>query len=68
MDIMIAKNKKYLTINDFFILEKNKKYSYYYWKLLSLKQPIINLFTSIEYLKTGESYIPLPIKIIRILF
>ena len=53
MDIMIAKNKKYLTINDFFILEKNKKYSYYYWKLLSLKQPIINLFTSIEYLKTG---------------
>ena len=50
------------------MLDNNKDFFYYYWKLLSLKQPIINLFTSIESLKTGESYIPLHIKIMRILF
>ena len=61
-------NKKNSDIKVFYILDTNENFLYYYWKLLSLKQPIINLFTSIEFLKTGESYIPLPIKIIRILF
>ena len=61
-------NNKISDLKSFFILDTNENFSYYYWKLLSLKQPIINLFTSIDFLKTGKSYIPLPIKIIRILF
>ena len=65
---IINENNKLFIINNFFKLDKNKNFLYYYWKLLSLKQPIINLFTSIEALKTGKSYIPLLIKIMRILF
>ena len=61
-------NKIILIKKEFFILDKNENFFYYYWKLLSLKQPIINLFTHIEILKTGESYIPLLIKTIRIMF
>ena len=61
-------NNKKLTGKDFFTLNKEQNFCYYYWKILTLKQPILNLFTSIISLKTGESYIPLSIKFMRIIF
>ena len=40
----------------------------YYWKLLQLKQPIINLLSPIKCLKLEESHIPTLVKIMRIIF
>ena len=62
------KNKNNITNPEFFVLERNKKIYYYYWKFLSLKQPIINLLSFIKCLKVEDSYIPLLVKIIRIIF
>ena len=40
----------------------------YYWKLIQLKQPIINLFSPIKCLKIEESHIPTLVKLMRIIF
>ena len=40
----------------------------YYWKLIQLKQPIINLFSPIKCLKLEESHIPTLVKLMRIIF
>ena len=39
-----------------------------YWKILSLKQPIINLFSPIKCLKITDTNIPILIKIMKIIF
>ena len=39
-----------------------------YWHILSLKQPIINLFSFIKYFNITKSYIPLSIKINKLFF
>ena len=40
----------------------------YYWKLLQLKQPIINLFSPIRFLKIEESFITTLVKLMRFIF
>ena len=49
---------------------KNPSVSFweYYFKLIQLKQPIINLFSPIKCLKIEESYIPTLVKLMRIVF
>ena len=71
------KNKKYLPPikeknqqNDIQVISPSKSQSflYYYWELLSLLHPIINLFEPIKFLKIQKSYIPITVKFIRIIF
>ena len=40
----------------------------YYWKLVQLKQPIINLLSPIKYFKIEESHIPTLVKLMRFIF
>ena len=49
---------------------KQKEISFweYYWKLLQLKQPLINLFSPIKCLKLEENNIPTLVKVMRIIF
>ena len=49
---------------------KQKEISFweYYWKLLQLKQPLINLFSPIKCLKLEENNIPTLVKIMRNIF
>ena len=49
-------------------LNDNRTYIMLYWNILSLKQPIINIFSFIKYFNITQSYIPLPIKINKFLF
>ena len=64
-----SKNNIIISIKkEYFIIDKNKGFLFYYWKLITLKQPIINLFTNIKCLKSGESYLPLLVKILRLIF
>ena len=46
----------------------NKSFFDYYWEILSLKQPIINLFSPLKCLKIKDSYIPTLVKLMRIVF
>ena len=46
---------------------KTKSFIEYYWKLLSLKQQIINLLYPIKFLKIENSYIPVLVKLMRII-
>ena len=48
--------------------KKKKTFCQIYWHVLSLKQHIINFFSFCSCLNITESYIPLPIRIIRSLF
>ena len=48
--------------------DKNESFLYSYWRLVQLKQPIINLLSSIKCLKLEESYIPFLIKLMRFIF
>ena len=50
--------------------KKNPTVSFleYYWKLVQLKQPIINLLSPIKCLKLEESHIPTLVKFMRIIF
>ncbi len=50
------------------IKPQNLKFGKIYWHVLSLKQHIINFFSSIKCLNITESYIPLPIRFIRSIF
>ena len=49
-------------------LNDNRTYIMLYWNILSLKQPLINIFSFIKYFNITQSYIPLPIKINKFLF
>ena len=53
--------QEYLTLYK----EKNKTFCGIYWSVITIKQHIINWFSSMVCCKVTESYIPLPIKIIR---
>ena len=53
-----AKNLPYDEVK----LNENHKFITLYWNILSLKQPIINLFSFIKYFHITESYVPLTIK------
>ena len=46
----------------------NNSFLDYYWKILSLKQPIINIFSPLKSLKIENSYIPTIVKLMRIVF
>ena len=46
----------------------NRTFINLYWHILSLKQPIINLFSFIKYFNITKSYIPLSIKINKLFF
>ena len=48
--------------------KKKKTFCQIYWHVLSLKQHIINFFSFCTCINITESYIPLPIRIIRSLF
>jgi len=64
---------KNMSENDYLTVEQAKMYDkrsfcQIYWAVLSIKQHIINFFSGINCCKITESYIPLPIKLIRSLF
>jgi len=50
--------------------KKEKQISFWecYWKILSLKQPIINLFSPIKCLKITDTNIPILVKLMKIIF
>ena len=48
-------------------IKKQKSFIFYYWKLLSLKQQIINLLYPIKSLKIENAYIPILVKLMRII-
>ena len=50
--------------------KKEKQISFWecYWKILSLKQPIINLFSPIKCLKITDTNIPFQVKLMKIIF
>ena len=48
--------------------KQSKSFLENYWKLLSIKQQIINLFYPIKTLKIENSYIPVLVKLMRIIF
>ena len=50
------------------IIKSSKSIMEYYWKYLSFEQPIINLFEFIKCLKIENSYTPLVVKLMRIIF
>ena len=59
--------------NELFPLDKAKKknkikFCKIYWFVLSIKQHIINFFSSVKCCKITESFIPLPIRIIKSIF
>ena len=49
----------------FALKEKDKAFCRIYWSVITIKQHIINWFSTMVCCKVTESYIPLPIKIIR---
>ena len=49
-------------------IKKSKSFIEYYWEYLLLEQPIINLLEFKKCLKIKRSYIPLVVKLMRILF
>ena len=48
-------------------LKSPKSFKDYYWKYLSLEQPIINLLEPVKCLKIENSYIPITVKLMRVL-
>ena len=56
-----------IILKNYFVLERNKDFFYYYWKLLSLKQSVINLFSFVKYLKAQELYVHFLVKTIKII-
>ena len=54
--------------NEIPILKISKSFKDYYWEILSLEQPIINLLEPIKILKIEKSYIPMIIKLNRFIF
>ena len=63
----IQQNIKIIDEND---EKKEKQISFWecYWKILSLKQPIINLFSPIKCLKITDTNIPLLVKLMKNIF
>ena len=70
-------NKSQLDLNtsvvDYLSLTKmnekdNRTFINLYWHILSLKQPLINIFSFIKYFNITKSYIPLTIKINKFIF
>ena len=57
----------YIPFNEINLNEK-RNYIKLYWQILSLKQPIINIFSFIKYFNITKSYIPLAIKINKFCF
>jgi len=49
-------------------IKDTSSYFEIYWYILSLKQHIINFFSSCNFCNITESYIPLPIRLIRSIF
>ena len=63
----IYQKTEYVKFNDA-IKKKEISFYKYYFKLIQLKQPLINLFSPIKCLKLEENNIPTLIKIMRIIF
>ena len=59
--------EEYLTVENAKLNDK-RKFCEIYWAVLSIKQHIINFFSGINCCKITESYVPLPIKLIRSVF
>ena len=64
---------KNISENDYLTVEQAKlhdkrSFCQIYWAVLSIKQHIINFFSDINCCKITESYVPLPIKLIRSVF
>ena len=49
-------------------LNNKRKLIILYWNILSLKQPIINIFSFIKFFHISESYVSLPLKLNKVLF
>ena len=62
----ISENE-YLTVEQAKLHDK-RSFCQIYWAVLSIKQHIINFFSDINCCKITESYVPLPIKLIRSVF
>ena len=66
---VIIKQKSVIQIEDEVIKIKNKiSFFGYYWKILSLSQPIINLFYPIKYFTKENTYIITLVKLIQFIF
>ena len=68
MENNLYQNTEYIKFNE--AIKKHNTISFweYYFKLIQLKQPILNLFSPIKCLKLEESYIPTLVKLMRIIF
>ncbi len=63
----IYQKTEYIKFTDA-IKKKEATFCEYYFKLIQLKQPLINLFSPIKFLKLEENNIPTLVKLMRIIF
>ena len=63
----VYQKTEYIKLSDA-IKKKEISFLAYYFKLIQLKQPIINLLSPIKILKLEESHIPTLVKIMRMIF
>ena len=63
----IYQKTEYIKFTDA-IKKKEATFYEYYFKLIQLKQPLINLFSPIKFLKLEENNIPTLVKLMRIIF
>ena len=61
-----SQEHEFIPTDDAIKRKTNVNFCKIYWVVLSLKQHIINFFSNIKCCKMTESYIPLPIRFIRI--
>ena len=67
-DFVKNKSKERNQENIIPIIKTSKSFMDYYWEFLSLEQPIINLLEPIKYLNVETSYIPIIVKLMKIIF